>query len=166
VASILRTCLLLPLIPALACDPAVTIRQVVRSRPNANVERLAVLVEAKRQLVGETHYAPAIRITNLSASPLLVTHVELVAHKLLIQSRFPSAEHPEPQIATQETRILSLWFDLPEDAQKMFRDPVDVRIHYRIGSAEETVQVTVQAGRLQPEARWPKYPTESSGETG
>ena len=75
----LATCLLI-----VACDPGMAIRQVkapgqTQTKRSSTDERLIVQVKTSHQLIGETSYAPQVKVTNALDVPITVNRVDLAA---------------------------------------------------------------------------------------
>jgi len=66
----------LPLL-IVACDPGVTIRQADSPKEVGKRSSVILRVKSTRQLIGETHYAPQVTVTNISGATVLVTGIEL-----------------------------------------------------------------------------------------
>src|SRR6266481_5826975 len=138
-----------------ACDPAISIRQVKNS--NGTSAPITIDVKTEHPLVGTTRYVPQVTITNGSDSPITITSVELAAkggtyaNKPRQPGSYPAAVPPG------KTETLDIWFDLARDVKEtFFRQPAELRVHYRSRGQDETAQVSVIGGHLDESAR-PEY---------
>ena len=145
---LLATCILM-----VACDPGMMIRQVkptgeIPSKSSPADMQVIVAVQTIRTIIGVTWYAPGLKVTNSLPSSITVTNVELAttralyANKPLTPGTFPLT------IAPGRTETLGVWFDLKDDVRNTFREPAELRVHYRKGNNEEIVRVNVICGRL------------------
>lgn len=130
-----------------ACDPGMTIRQIEAS--NGTPARITLNVKTKHLLIGETSYVPQVTVTNNSDSPITITSVELIAkrgtyaNKPLQPGSYPMAVPPG------KTETLDIWFDLADHVKEtFFRQPAEVRVHYKSRSQDETAHVSVIGGHL------------------
>ena len=142
-AGVLLTALL---VPTVACDPGMTIRQA--SSPGAtNGAGVAVYVKTSHPFIGETLYAPEVKVTNSSDSPITVTGVELIAQGATFTNK-PRRPGTYPLIIPpHQTQALDIWFDLHDDVEKTFQESAELRVHYRSRGKEEIVQSNIIAGR-------------------
>jgi|SRR5882724_5962855 len=136
-----------------ACDPGMTIRQT-KSAPeairgnNATVAQVAIDVKTSRQLIGETHYALQVKITNASDSSIAITSVDLIsqgetyANKPIQPGLYPLVVQPG------RTEDLLVWFDLNDGVKKTFQQPAELRVHYIKDNKEEIAHTSVVAGPL------------------
>ena len=146
----------LALVVTVACDPGMTIHQVVRSEPSRTSEQMSVHVNASNLLIGEKHYAPRVETTNLSSSAITVTGVDVVAHGVVFQGTWREPQNHSLIIASGETQSLKLWFELAQSVQKTFDETIEMRITYRSGGAEQVTKIALVGGPLQ------KIPTKKS----
>lgn len=134
-----------------ACDPAITIRQIKAS--NGPPAPVTIDVKTEHPIVGHNWYAPQVTVTNGSDSPITITSVELAAKRAAYANKprqpgsYPSAVLP----GNSET--LDIWFDLTDDVKEtFFRQPAELRVHYKTRGQEETVHVSVVGGPLDTSA--------------
>jgi hypothetical protein len=130
-----------------ACDPAITIRQIKAS--NGTSAPITINVKTEHPLVGHTFYVPRVTVTNGADWPITITSVELAAkggtyaNKPRQPGSYPSAVPPG------KTETLDVWFDLADDVKKtFFRQPAELRVHYRSRGRDETAHVSVIGGHL------------------
>ena len=69
---------------AVGCDPGMSIRQTKSSYEatngaSATGARIVIDVKTTRQIIGETHDAPQVKITNASTSSIAITSVDLIS---------------------------------------------------------------------------------------
>jgi hypothetical protein len=126
-----------------ACDPGMTIRQT--KSPGV---RVVIDVKTSHQLIGETHYAPQVKITNASDSSIAITSVDLIsqsatyANKPIQPGLYPLVVQPG------KTEDLLVWFDLNDAVNRTFRQPAELRVHYRKDNKEEIAYTSVVGGPL------------------
>lgn len=152
----LRTGLLLVFLPLLiGCDPGMIIHQAVQrgnfrhSQAIARASYLRVKVETTHPLQGETWYAPRVEATNLSASPITVSAVELVARGTTYENG-PDWIKPYPLVVQPgQTQVLGVWFDLHDNVWKtFFKQAADLRVNYVIDAQEMTAHATIKGEHL------------------
>ena len=134
-----------------ACDPAITIRQIKAS--NGASTPITIEVKTEHPIVGHTWYTPQVTVTNGSDSPITITSVELAAKRGTYANKprqpasYPSAVPPG------KSEVLDISFDLADDVKKtFFRQPAELRVHYRSRGRDETAQVSVVGGPLDTSA--------------
>lgn len=127
----MRTWTGIPLTALLAltvgCDPGMTIRQ--NSAPEVT-NRVAVYVKAGHPLVGETWYAPQVKVANFSDAPITVTSVELATQRATYVNKLPRAGAYPVTVPVRETQVLEIRFDLNDSVRKTFQQAGDIRVHY------------------------------------
>ncbi len=111
--------------------------------------QVVVDVITTHQLIGETWYAPKVKVTNASDSPITVTNVELSVRTKTYPNKTPEAEIYPVTIKPGSTEALGVVFRLDEDVQKTFREPTELLIYYRIAEKQQIARATVIRGRLQ-----------------
>jgi len=134
-----------------ACDPGMTIRQTKAS--NGTSDPITIKVKTEHPLIGHTFYAPRVTVINGSDSPITITSVELVVkrgtypNKPLHSGSYPLAVPPG------KTETLDIWFDLTDDVKEtFFRQPAELRVHYKGRGQDETAHVPVIGGPLDTSA--------------
>jgi hypothetical protein len=134
-----------------SCDPAITIRQIKPS--NATSAPITINVKTQHPMVGNTRYVPQVTVTNGSDSPIAVTAVELSTKTGTYVNKPRQPRSYPAQVPPGTTETLDIWFDLANGVRKtFFRQPADLRVHYRSGGREETAHVTVTGGPLDTSA--------------
>jgi hypothetical protein len=147
-AGLLLTALL---VLTIACDPGMTIRQT-SSLGATNGAGVAVYVKTSHPLIGETWYAPEVKVTNSSDSPITVTRVELTTQRATYTNK-PRSSGTYPLIVPpRETEALDIWFDLHDDVKKTFQQSAELRAHYRSSGKEEIAQSNIIGGPLNTSA--------------
>jgi hypothetical protein len=133
-----------------ACDPGMTIRQGNEKNRSEKTAAAQVIIHVKstRQLIGETWYAPEVRVTNTLKSPIAVTGIELAIQSKSYANASPRPETYPREIAPGSTDILNVLFRLDEDVQKTFHLPAELRIHYRNGGQQEIARTEVLGAPL------------------
>lgn len=131
----------------IGCDPGMMIRQT--SSPGAaSGASVAVYVKTSHPLIGETWYAPEVKVANSSDSPIAVTGVELAARSVTYANK-PRRPGTYPLIVPPgRTEALDIWFDLHDDVKKTFQGSAELRVHYRSSGKEEVAQANIIGGRL------------------
>jgi len=109
---------------------------------------VVVNVTTTRQLIGETWYAPKVKVTNESNSPVTVTNIELFVRSKTYANKTREAAYPST-IKPECTEALEVLFRLDEDVKKTFREPTELLVYYRIGEKQQIARATVTGGRLQ-----------------
>jgi len=110
---------------------------------------VVVSVTTTRQLIGETWYAPKVKITNKSNSPVTVTNIELFVRSKRYANKTREAGTHSLTINSGTTESFEVMFRLDEDVQKTFQEPTDLLVYYRIGEKQQIARATVIRGRLQ-----------------
>ena len=137
------------LVLTVACDPGMTIRQT--SSPGAT-SGVVVDVKTSHPFIGQKLYAPGVKVTNSSDSPITVTGVELIAQGATLTNK-PRRSGAYPLIIPpRQTQGLDIWFDLHDDVKKTFQESAELRVHYRSRGKEEIVQSTIIGGPLNTSA--------------
>jgi len=150
VKQIIGLCSTIAAILLIGCDPGLTIYQV---RP-ANIVKSAsaeitIHVRTSHPLVGETFYAPEVKITNSSGASITVTKVELAEGNATPYENKPVRAGTYPaSISAGDTQVLDVWFNVKDGVGKMFHKPAELRVHYRSGNKEEIVTTTIVGGPL------------------
>lgn len=129
-----------------ACDPGISIRQINNGKPQGD---LIIQITTAHQLIGESWYSPHIRATNRSSKPIVVAGIELVTSTATYDHKavHPSMKYPV-NIAAGETEKLPANFRFQNGVYKEFKNPAELRIHYRVGSIDEIARATVIGGSL------------------
>jgi hypothetical protein len=128
-----------------ACDPAITIRQIMPS--NGTSAPITINVKAQHPMIGNTGYVPQVTVTNGSDSPIAVISVELSTKTGTYVNKPRQLGSCPTQVPPGTTETLDIWFDLANGVRKtFFQQPADLRVHYRSGGREETAHVTVIGG--------------------
>ena len=133
----------------IGCDPGLTIYQV---RPanivNSASAEITIHVRTSHPLVGETSYAPEVKITNSSGAPITVTKVELAEGNATYENKPVRAGTYPVSISAGDTQVLDAWFDVKDGVGKIFHKPAELRVYYRSGDKEEIVSTTIVGGPL------------------
>jgi hypothetical protein len=102
-----------------------------------------------RQLVGETLYAPEVKITNSSGSPVAIISVELIARGKTYANTHPRPETFPLTIQSGDTEPVHVLFRLDEPIRRTFQQTADLIVAYRCGGKQGTAHVTIIGGRLE-----------------
>lgn len=131
----------------IACDPAITLRQI--DPPNGTSAQIQIRVKTQHPLIGRTWYVPQITIVNTSDSPICVTSVELATKRgKYVNNPRHGVSYPL-DIEPGKPETIGAWFDLSDDVRKtFFRQPTQLLVHYNSRGREETTSVSVIGGNL------------------
>jgi hypothetical protein len=134
----------------IGCDPAIAIRQIRSSNGSAPI---TIDVRTQHPLVGDRIYAPQVTVTNGSDLPITITSVELAAKQGTYANK-PRQPGSYPSIVPPgKTETLDIWFDLTDDVREtFFRQPAELRVHYKSRGRDETAHVSVIGGHLDTNA--------------
>lgn len=134
-----------------ACDPGMTIHQIKAS--NGTSAPIAIEVKTEHPFVGHTWYVPQVTVTNGSDSPITITSVELVSKRGTYANKPRQPERYPLAVSPGKTETLDIWFDLAEDVKEtFFRQPAELRVHYRSHGQDETAHASVIGGPLDTSA--------------
>jgi hypothetical protein len=111
--------------------------------------RVVVNVTTTRQLIGETWYAPKVKVTNGSNSPITVTNIQLFVRSKSYANKTREAGAYPLTINSGSTESLEVLFRLDENVQKTFREPTELLVYYRIGEKQQIARATVIRGPVQ-----------------
>lgn len=136
------------------CDPGMTIHQAQlqndgRASINSVSGPVTVYVKTTRQLIGETWYAPEIKVANSLESPVAVTGVELTIQGKTYANNSPSPKKYPVEIPPASTETLPLLFRLDDNVREAFKQPAELSVHYRNGNKDEIATVNIVGGHLQ-----------------
>ncbi len=130
-----------------ACDPGMSIRQAASDNPPGD---LIINVKTARPLIGETWYSPHVEATNRSDHSITITRIELVTANAAYapEPEYPAKVYPV-EIGAGKTELLPAYFHkLQHAVYEEFKSPAELRVHYRVGSNEDVVKVTIEGGKL------------------
>jgi len=101
-----------------ACDPAITIRQIKSS--NGTSAPITIKVKTQHPMIGNTRYVPQVTVTNDVNSPITVTSTEL-STKIGAYVNRPRQPGSYPtQVPPGTTETLDIWFDLANGVRETF----------------------------------------------
>jgi hypothetical protein len=135
-----------------ACDPAITIRQIKAS--NRTSTPITIEVKTEHPFAGHTSYVPEVTVTNRSDSPVSITSVDLATKRgtYANKPRRPGGDYPVT-VPPGENETLNIWIDLADDVKKtFFRQPAELRVHYKSRGQDETAHVSIIGGPLDTNA--------------
>ena len=138
------------LVLMVACDPGMTIRQADSPSNEEEVAKGPPVIHVKTDhpLIGETWYAPEIKVTNTSGSSIFITRVELAARGKTYENHPHRPETFPLTIQPGSTDALDVWFQLEENVRKLFQQSAELRVHYRSSSSEGIAHATIVGGPL------------------
>jgi len=139
--------LTLPLL-IVACDPGVTIRQADSRTETGKRSSVLLHVKSTHQLIGNTWYAPRVTVTNTSEAPVLVTGIELATRQKIYSDGSPQPQDFPEEVLPRQAQNFTVLFRLDDAVYKTFREPAELRVHYRYGSSEDTARTAVVSGPL------------------
>jgi hypothetical protein len=137
----------LPLL-IVACDPGVTILQADSPKEVGKRSSVILRVKSTHQLIGTTHYAPQVTVTNISAASVLVTGIELATKQKIYSNSSPRPPDFPEEILTKQAHNFTVLFRLDDAVYKTFNEPAELRVHYRNGSSEDTARIGIVLGSL------------------
>jgi hypothetical protein len=146
-----------------ACDPGVSIRQIKSQGQttigsNAPDSQVVLDVKTTLQLIGETWYAPEVRVTNSGRSPIIIKNIELAAIGKIYSNAPPRPETSPLNILPGSTETLHVLFRLDDAVYKVFKQPAELRVHYQSDGAQGIVHASVASGPGQEgRSRPPKF---------
>jgi hypothetical protein len=105
-----------------ACDPGMTIRQnkSLSRAGGAAMPAVAIHVKTSHPLIGQTCYAPEVKVTNPSDSPITITSVELVTRRETYANKTARPGTYPLVIQPGSTEIIDVGFRLNDDVKKTF----------------------------------------------
>jgi hypothetical protein len=134
-----------------ACDPAITIRQV--KAPDGTSTPITIELKTEHPFAGHTWYAPEVTVTNRSDSLVSITFVELATKRGTYENKPRRPGGYPVTVPPGETETLNIWFDLTDDVKEtFFRQPAELRLHYKSRGQDETAHVSVIGGPLDTSA--------------
>jgi hypothetical protein len=139
---------------AVSCDPGMTIRQAKApdeavSGISAGGAQVAIDVKTSHPIIGETWYAPQVRITNSSDSSITIINVDLTARGTTYTNKPPQPGCYPLAVQPGKTEALLVWFDLNESVKKSFyKQPAELRVYYRKDNKEWIAHTSVVGGPL------------------
>lgn len=132
---------------SVACDPAITIRQIRAS--NETSAPITIDVKTQHLLIGERIYVPQVTVRNGSDLPITITSVELAAKQGTYANKPRQPGSYPSTVSPGKAETLEVWFDLTDDVREtFFRQPAELRVHYKSRGRDETAHVSVVGGPL------------------
>jgi hypothetical protein len=137
----------LPLL-IVACDPGVTIRQADSLKEIRKPGGVILSVKSAHYLIGTTHYAPQVTVTNNSEATVLVTGIELEAKRKIYTDSSPRAQDFPAEILAKQAHHFTVLFRFDDAVYKTFKEPAELRVHYRSGGGDDTARIAIVLGSL------------------
>ena len=110
---------------------------------------VGIHVKTSHPLIGQTWYAPEVKVTNPSDSPITITSVELVTRRETYANKTARPGTYPLVIQPGSTEIIDVGFRLNDDVKKtFFQQSAALRLRYRTGNKEEIAYATIIGGRL------------------
>jgi hypothetical protein len=103
-----------------ACDPAITIRQIKAS--NGTSTPITIEVKTEHPFAGHTWYMPQVTVTNRSDSLMSITFVDLATKRGTYANKPRQPGSYPVTVPPGETETLDIWFDLADDVKETFFD--------------------------------------------
>lgn len=144
------------LILLVGCDPGMTVRRinsVVESEgaPATPTPQIAISVKTTHQLIGEPRYDPQVTAANLSDAPVTITGVELVSRNLTFQNRAEAQTSYPLNLPAHSTVPIDVHFHFNSGVYVIFKDPVELQVHYSSRQGKGVARVTLARGHLNDE---------------
>ena len=137
----------LPLL-IVACDPGVTIRQADSPKEVGKHSSVILRVKSTHELIGTTYYAPQVTVTNISEARVLVTGIELATKQKIYSHGSPQPQDFPEEVLAKQARNFTVLFRLDDAVYKTFKEPAELRVHYRNGSSEDIARIAIVLGSL------------------
>jgi hypothetical protein len=137
----------LPLL-IVACDPGVTIRQADSSQEIGQSSGVILRVKSVHEFIGTTHYAPQVTVTNNSQATVLVTGIELATKQKIYTDSSPRPQDFPGEVLAKQAHDFTVLFRLDDAVYKAFKEPAELRVHYRSENREDTGRIAVVLGSL------------------
>jgi hypothetical protein len=136
---------------AVGCDPGMSISQMKSSyeatKGDSAATQIAIDVKTSSSLIGDTWYVPQVRITNSSNSSITITTVELISRGVVYANKPVQPGFYPLVVQPGKTDDLLVWFDLNDPVYKTFKEPSELRVHYRKDNKEEIAHASVIGNR-------------------
>jgi hypothetical protein len=129
-----------------ACDPGVTIRQADSRTETGERGSVILRVKSARELIGTTYYAPQVTVTNNSEATLLVTGIDLATKPRIYTGSSPRQQDFPGEVLAKQAHDFTVLFRLDDAVYKTFKEPAELRVHYRSGSSEVTGRIAIVLG--------------------
>jgi hypothetical protein len=111
--------------------------------------QVIVHIKTTRQLIGETWYAPEVKVTNSSKAPITITDVKLAARSKTY-TNMPSRPEIYPlTIQPGGTETLDVMFRLDAAVYKTFQQSAELLVQYRSEGTQGIAHASVIGGRLE-----------------
>jgi len=137
----------LPLL-IVACDPGVTIRQADSPSEIEKPSGVILRVKSAHQLIGTTHYAPQVTVTNNLEATVLVTGIELATKQRIYAGSSPRQQDFPGEVLAKQAHDFAVLFRLDDAVYKTFKEPAELRVHYRSGTIDDTARTAIVLGSL------------------
>jgi hypothetical protein len=137
----------LPLL-IVACDPGVTLRQADSPKEVGNRSSVILRVKSARHFIGDTRYVPQVTVTNTLEAPVLVTGIELATKQKIYSNSSPQPPDFPEEVLAKQAHNFTVLFRLDDAVYKTFKEPAELRVHYRTGSGEDTARIAIVLGSL------------------
>jgi hypothetical protein len=131
-----------------ACDPGVTIRQADSRTETGQHSGVILRVKSAHEFIGTTHYAPQVTVTNNSEATVLVTEIELATKQRIYTDSSPRPQDFPEEVLAKQAHDFTVLFRLDDAVYKTFKEPAELRVHYRSGSIEDTARIAIVLGSL------------------
>lgn len=131
-----------------ACDPGIAIRQQDVSENAGTRPELILRVATRDQLIGEKSYDPKLEVTNSSSARMIITAVELATSQQTYSNHPFSSDAYPLSVGPGQKENPEVRFDLAEPVNKAFKEPAELRVHYKIGDAGRIAVAHIVGGPL------------------
>lgn len=109
---------------------------------------LVLHVKPSRLLIGTIHYAPQVTIANNSEATVLVTEIELATRQKIYSDSSVRPQDVPREISAKQSQDFTVLFRLDDPVHKTFKEPAELRVHYRSVSSGDIARITVVQGAL------------------
>jgi hypothetical protein len=89
-----------------------------------------------------------VTITNISEATVLVTGIELAAKQRIYSAGSSQPQDFPGEVSAKQARNFTVLFRLDDAVYKTFREPAELRVHYRNGSNEDIARIAIVLASL------------------
>jgi hypothetical protein len=91
---------------------------------------------------------PQVSLINNSEVAVLVTKIELVTKQKMYTCSSPRTQDFPVEILAKQAHDFAALFRLDDAVYKTFKEPAELRVHYRSGSSEDVARTAIVLGAL------------------
>jgi hypothetical protein len=89
-----------------------------------------------------------VTVTNTLEAPVLVTGIELATKQKIYSNSSPQPPDFPEEVLAKQAHNFTVLFRLDDAVYKTFKEPAELRVHYRTGSGEDTARIAIVLGSL------------------